>query len=82
MDTFWDTASREHAETKLHALPWISRVVDTFIEQFRSLAEQAQYALDDCPTITLFTSKLPFKMMQHIFLIVKPVNFNGWADMA
>ena len=21
-------------------------------------------------------------MMQHIFLIVKPVNFNGWADVA
>ena len=82
MDTFWDTASRECAETKLRELPWIPGDVDTFIVQFRSLAEQAQYALDDCPTITLFASKLPFKMMQHIFLIVKPVNFNGWADAA
>ena len=82
MDTFWDTASRERAETKLRGLPWIPGDVDTFIVQFRSLAEQAQYALDDCPTITLFASKLPFKMMQHIFLIVKPVNFNGWADVA
>ena len=82
MDTFWDTASRERAETKLRSLPWIPGDVDTFIAQFRSLAEQAQYALDDRPTITLFASKLPFKMMQHIFLIVKPVNFNGWADVA
>ena len=82
MDTFWDTASRERAETKLRSLSWIPGDVDTFIAQFRSLAEQAQYALDDRPTITLFASKLPFKMMQHIFLIVKPVNFNGWADVA
>ena len=82
MDTFWDTASREHAETKLCALPWIPGDVDTFIAQFRSLAKQAQYVLDDRPTIMLFASKLPFKMMQHIFLIVKPVNFNRWADMA
>ena len=82
MDMFWDTASRECAETKLRGLSWIPRDVDTFIAQFRSLAEQAQYALDDRPTITLFASKLPFKMMQHIFLIVKPVNFNGWADAA
>ena len=82
MDTFWDTASRERAETKLRGLSWIPRDVDTFIVQFRSLAEQAQYALDDCPTIMLFASKFPFKMMQHIFLIVKPVNFNGWADAA
>ena len=82
MDTFWDTASRERAETKLRGLSWIPGDVDTFIAQFRSLAEQAQYALDDHPTITLFASKLPFKMMQHIFLIVKPFNFNGWADAA
>ena len=82
MDTFWDTASRERAETKLRGLSWIPGDVDTFIAQFRSLAEQAQYALDDCPTIMLFASKLPFKMMQHIFLIVKPIDFNGWADAA
>ena len=82
MDTFWDTASRERTETKLRGLSWIPGDVDTFIVQFRSLAEQAQYALDDRPTITLFTSKLPFKMMQHIFLIVKPFDFNGWADAA
>ena len=82
MDTFWDTASRERTETKLCGLSWIPGDVDTFIAQFRSLAEQAQYTLDDRPTITLFASKLLFKMMQHIFLIVKPVNFNGWADAA
>ena len=67
MNTFWDTASRERAETKLCGLPWIPGDVDTFIVQFRSLAEQAQYALNDRPTITLFASKLLFKMMQHIF---------------
>ena len=82
MDTFWDTASRERAETKLRSLSWIPGDVDTFIAQFRSLAEQAQYALNDRPTITLFASKLPYKMMQHIFLIVKPFDFNGWADAA
>ena len=82
MDMFWDTAPREHTETKLCALPWIPKDVDTFLVQFRSLAEQAQYALDDRPTITLFASKLPFKMMQHIFMIVKPVDFNGWAEVA
>ena len=82
MDTFWDTASRECAETKLRGLSWIPGDVDTFIAQFRNLAEQAQYTLNDHPTITLFASKLPFKMMQHIFLIVKPVDFNGWADAA
>ena len=82
MDTFWDTASRERAETKLRSLPWIPGDVDTFIAQVRSLAEQAQYALNDRPTITLFASKLPFKMMQHIFMIVKPVDFNGWAEAA
>ena len=53
MDMFWDTASREHAKTKLCTLPWIPRDVDTFIAQFRNLAEQAQYALNDCPTIML-----------------------------
>ena len=82
MDTFWDMASRECAETKLCTLPWIPGDVDTFLAQFRSLAEQAQYVLDDHPTITLFASKLLFKMMQHIFMIVKPVAFNGWADAA
>ena len=43
MDMFWDTASREHAETKLRSL---SGDVNTFLAQFRSLAEQAQYVLD------------------------------------
>ena len=82
MDMFWDTASRERAETKLHSLSWIPRDVDTFLVQFRNLAEQAQYMLDDQPTITLFASKLPFKMMQHIFMVVKPVDFNSWAEAA
>ena len=56
--------------------------MDTFIAQFQSLATQAEYLLDDRPTITLFASKLPFKMMEHIFRSIKPPDFQGWADAA
>jgi hypothetical protein len=56
--------------------------VDTFLTQFRTLADQAQYPLDAQPTITLLASKLPYKMMNHIFMIVKPRNFEGWVDAA
>ena len=38
--------------------------------------------LDDCPTISLFASKLPYKMMEHICHVVKPQDFQGWADAA
>ena len=82
MNTFWDTASRERAEEKLHNLTWTSGDVDTFVAQFRTLANEAEYPLDDCPTISLFASKLPHKMMEHICLVVKPRDFQGWADAA
>ena len=82
MNAFWDTTSREHAEEKLRNLTWTPGDVDTFIAQFRTLADEAEYPLNDCPTISLFASKLPHKMMEHICLVVKPRNFQGWADTA
>ena len=82
MNAFWDTASRECMEEKLCNLTWTPGDVDTFIAQFRTLADEAEYPLDDCPTISLFASKLPHKMMEHILLIIKPQNFQGWADTA
>jgi hypothetical protein len=82
MQAFNNTASRERAEEKLQHLTWIPGDVDTFLAQFRTLANQAQYPLSAKPTITLFASKLPFKMMQHIYMVVKPHDFNGWTDAA
>ena len=82
MNTFWDTASRERAEEKLHNLAWTPGDVDTFVTQFRTLADEAEYPLNDCPTISLFASKLPYKMMEHICLVIKPQDFQGWADAA
>jgi hypothetical protein len=54
--------------------------MDTFLAQFRTLAEQAQYPIEAQPTITLLASKLPYKMMNHIYMIIKPQNFEGWVD--
>ena len=71
MNAFWDTASRERTEEKLCNLTWTPGDMDTFIAQFRTLADEAEYPLDDRPTISLFASKLPHKMMEHILLIVK-----------
>ena len=82
MNAFWDTASRERAEEKLRNLAWTPGDVDTFVAQFRTLADEAEYPLDDRPTISLFASKLPHKMMEHICLVVKPRDFQGWADAA
>ena len=82
MNTFWDTASRERTEEKLCNLTWTPGDVDTFVAQFRTLADEAEYPLDDRPTISLFASKLPHKMMEHICLVIKPRNFQGWADTA
>ena len=82
MNAFWDTASRECAEEKLCNLAWTPGDIDTFVMQFRTLADEAEYPLDDRPTISLFASKLPHKMMEHICLVIKPRNFQGWADAA
>ena len=42
MNAFWDTASRECAEKKLCNLAWTPGDVDTFIAQFRTLADEAE----------------------------------------
>ena len=34
------------------------------------------------PTITLFASKLPYQMMNHLYKIIHPHDFAGWADGA
>jgi hypothetical protein len=80
MQAFNDTASRECAEEKLQHLAWIPGDVDTFLAQFRTLADQAQYPLTAKPTIMLLSTKLPYKMMQHIYMVVKPHNFEGWEN--
>ena len=82
MQAFQDTASRERAEEKLRHLSFIPGDVDTFIAQFRTLADEAMYPLNAKPTISLFASKLPFRMMEHIYKITRPMDFNGWADGA
>jgi hypothetical protein len=82
MQAFQDIGAREQAEEKQHNLSWTPGDVNTFMAQFRTLADQAQYPLDAKPTITLFASKLPYKMMHHIYMVVKPYDFQGWTDAA
>jgi len=77
---FQDTGARERAEDKLRHLAFIPNEVDTFITQFESLATEATYDLDAQPTLSLYVSKLPFKMVDHIYKVVRPVDFQGWAD--
>ena len=79
---FIDSSARERAEDKLQHLSFIPGDVNTFIAQFESLAEEAQYPLDTAPTLTMFTSKLPAKMMEHIYKVVRPLDFMAWADAA
>ena len=38
--------------------------------------------MDAAPTLTMFASKLPAKMMEHIYKVVRPLNFQAWADAA
>ena len=54
--------------------------MDTFITQFKSLATEATYDLDAQPTLSLYASKLSFKMADHIYKVVRPVDFQGWAE--
>jgi len=54
--------------------------VDTFITQFKSLATEATYNLDAQPMLSLYVSKLPFKMADHIYKVVRPVDFQGWVE--
>ena len=79
---FIDSGARKRAEDKLQHLSFIPGDVDTFIAQFESLAEEAQYPVDTAPTLTMFASKLPTKMMDHIYKVVRPLDFQGWASAA
>ncbi len=54
--------------------------MDTFITQFKLLVTEATYDLDAQPTLSLYASKLPFKMVDHIYKVVRPVDFQGWAE--
>ncbi len=81
-NAFQDTGARERAEDKLRHLNWMPNEVDTFITQFESLAEEAGYQPDAQPTLTLFTSKLPGSMVNHIYKVVQPQTFQDWADAA
>jgi hypothetical protein len=72
--------SRERAEDKLCHLAFIPGDVDTFIAQFKSLALEATYELNSKPTMSLFASKLPFRMMDHIYKVARPQDFQQWTD--
>jgi hypothetical protein len=76
---FQDTGAKERAQDKLRNLPFIPGEVDTFIAQFETLAHEANFPIDADNTITMFAAKLPYKMMQHILLVVKPIGFQNWA---
>ncbi len=78
--TFQDTRARERAEDKLQHLAFIPNEVDTFITQFESLATEATYDLDAQPMLLLYVFKLPFKMVDHIYKVVRPMDFQGWAE--
>jgi hypothetical protein len=54
--------------------------VDTFLAQFKSLVEEAEFGLDTNSTMSMLASKLPFGMMNHIMKIVRPHMFRGWLD--
>jgi hypothetical protein len=54
--------------------------VDTFIAQFESLALEATYELNSKPTMSLFVSKLPFRMMDHVYKVAHPQDFQQWTD--
>ena len=70
----------ECAEEKLCHLRFTPGEIDGFIAKFESLANEAGYQLNVRSTVTLFTSKLPYQMMNHLYKILHPCNFTGWAD--
>ncbi len=41
---------------------------------------EATYDLDAQPTLSLYASKLPFKMVDHIYKVVRPMDFQGWVE--
>jgi hypothetical protein len=78
--SFQDTAFRERAEDKLHHLAFIPGDVDMFITQFKSLALEATYKLNSKPTMSLFMSKLLFRMMDHVYKVAHPQDFQQWTN--
>ena len=80
--SFQDTGTTERAEEKLRHLTFTPGEIDGFIAKFESLANEAGYGLNNWSTITLFASKLPNRMMDHLYKIVRPIDFTGWADGA
>ena len=79
---FQDTGAMECAEEKLRHLAFTPGEIDGFIAKCESWANEAGYSLNNRSTITLFASKLPFQMMNHLYKIVCPCDFAGWADGA
>ena len=80
--SFQDTGAMERAKEKLCHLSFTPGEIDGFIAKFESLANEAGYLLNNRFTITLFASKLPNKMMDHLYKVICPYNFAGWADGA
>ncbi|KAH9008358.1 hypothetical protein EDB84DRAFT_1572132 [Lactarius hengduanensis] len=79
---FQDTGAREWAEDKLCHLVFTPGKVNTFITQFESLATEATYPINTQSTLLLFASKLPYRLMDHIYKVIRPINFQGWANGA
>jgi hypothetical protein len=77
--TFQDTGLKEHTQEKLCTLPFIPGEVDRFIAQFETLGHEANFPINTNNTITMFAAKLPYKMMQDILLVIKPIGFQAWA---
>ena len=79
---FQDTGAREWAEDWLRHLAFIPGEVDTFIAQFEALVEEATYDLNNKATLSLFMAKLPLKMMDHIYKVIRPHTFHEWKNTA
>ena len=79
---FQDTGAMEHAEEKLCHLSFTPGEIDGFMAKFESLANEAGYLLNARSTITLFSSRHPYQMMNHLYKIICPCDFTGWADGA
>jgi hypothetical protein len=77
---FQDTGARERAEKELHMLRWDPESVDTFLARFESLAEAADFELDANPTKSILAKKLPFKMVDHIYKVVKPGTYPEFSE--
>jgi hypothetical protein len=77
---FQDTGARERAEKELHMLRWDPESVDTFLAQFESLAEAADFELDANPTKSILAKKLPFSMVDHLYKVVRPGTYPEYCE--